>query len=354
MKVTQLNIQYFRAFKEKKLSFGTLTLLVGGNGAGKTSIIEGLYLLSHGESFRAGKIEEMVAFNEPLARVKAVITDNQAKDELEVTLTRGLVQGKRTPKRLFAVNGAGKRRQNFIGRFLTVVFQPEDMRLIEGSPQRRRGFVDSVLSLTSVEYVRSLHVYDQALKRYNRLIDQVRDRKQPASVLTYWEMLMVKHGEILQNQRQEFFEFLHHTQAPFSFDIRYQISLISAAAIESHRERAIAAGHALIGPHKDDFAVLFPGEIMENRELSAYGSRGQQRLGVLWLKVGELQFLEQKRGLQPLLLLDDIFSELDQELESMVLKLVDQYQTVMTTANRETEQFLRKKLKNLSVIEMEK
>lgn len=354
MRVAKIFLQHFRAFSQLEVELGKLTLLAGGNGSGKTSVVEALYLLSHGESFRAGKIDEMIAFDEPLARVGARLVDDadDKVDVLEITLTRGEVGGARAQKRLYSINGAGKRRQNFIGQFLAVVFQPEDMRLIEGSPGRRRAFVDSVLSLTSIDYARSLHVYDQALRRYNRLIDQVRDNKQPASVLKYWELLMVKHGEALQTFRQEFFTFLRDTKAPFSFDVRYHVSPISEGAIESHRERAIAAGHALVGPHKDDFSVLFPGEELENRELSAYGSRGQQRLGVLWLKLGELQFLEQKKSQQPLLLLDDIFSELDKNLEGMVLKLVGTYQTVMTTANKDTQRFLEKKLKNLSVVEM--
>lgn len=354
MKVVKIFLQHFRAFSQLEVALGELTLLVGGNGAGKTSVVEALYLLSHGDSFRAGKIDEMIAFDEPLSRVGArLVDDGDGKAEvLELTLTRGLVGGARAQKRLYSVNGAAKRKQNFIGQFLAVVFQPEDMRLIEGSPGRRRSFIDSVLSLTSIDYARSLHVYDQALRRYNRLIDQVRDNKQPHSVLTYWEMLMVKHGEALQADRQEFFTFLRKTKAPFSFDVRYRQSPISQSAVDSHRDRAIAAGHALVGPHKDDFEVLFPGEGLENRELSAYGSRGQQRLGVLWLKLGELQFLEEKKGQQPLLLLDDIFSELDKELEGMVLKLVGKYQTVMTTANKDTQQFLEQKLKNLSVVKM--
>jgi DNA replication and repair protein RecF len=352
MKITHIYFEQFRSFPRLEVKLGESTLLVGGNGAGKTSVVEGLHLLSHGESFRAEKIDEMIAFGQPLARVGARLVDESAADMLEMTLTRGLVQGRRAQKRLYALNGARKKKLGFVGKFFAVVFQPEDMRLVEGSPGRRRRFIDSVLSLTSADYARSLHTYEQALKRYNRLIDQVRDRKQPVSVLKYWELLLVKHGELLQRQREEFFAFIRQAESPFAFDVRYLISPISERSLDSHRDRAIAAGHALVGPHKDDFEVLFPGEKLENRELSAYGSRGQQRLGVLWLKLGELQFLEQKKEQQPLLLLDDIFSELDEQLEGKVLELVGQYQTVMTTANKDTQQFLEKRIKNLSVVKI--
>ena len=209
-----------------------------------------------------------------------------------------------------------------------------------------------MLKLTEPTYFQSLRTYEQALKRGNKFLELVREGKQPRSVLTYWELLMVKHGQLIQKKRQEFFNFLHATGGPFSFDVRYLLSEISDAAIGSHRDRAIAAGHMLTGPHKDDFSVFFTEENLENRELSAYGSRGQQRLGVLWLKMGELQFLEQKRNQQPLLLLDDIFSELDEHSEGIVLELIGKYQTVLTTANADTKKFLEKKLKNLSIVRM--
>lgn len=352
MKIAHIFFQNFRIFSKYEAKLSDVTLLVGGNGSGKTSLIEGMYLLSHGESFRAEKIDEMIAFGHQLSRVTARLVDENDADMLEMTLTRGLVQGRRSQKRLYAINGARKRSQNFIGKFLAVVFQPEDMRLIEGSPSRRRKFVDSVIKLTEPTYFQSLRTYEQALKRGNKFLEQVREGKQPRSVLTYWEMLMVKHGQILQKKRQEFFTFLHTTGGPFAFDVRYLISEISPGLIDSHRERAIAAGHMLVGPHKDDFSVFFTEESLENKDLAAYGSRGQQRLGVLWLKMGELQFLEQKRNQQPLLLLDDIFSELDEHSEGMVLELIGKYQTVLTTANAETKKFLEKKLKNLAVVRM--
>ncbi|MFH2118387.1 MAG: DNA replication and repair protein RecF [Candidatus Paceibacterota bacterium] len=359
MKVAKIFFQHFRLFTQQEVNLNDVTLLSGDNGVGKTSIIEGLYLLSHGESFRADKIDEMVAFDQELARVGITLIEEDKtlkkpkKDILEVTLTRGLVQGARTRKRLFSINGVGKSQKNFVGEFQAIVFQPEDMRLVEGSPGRRRSFIDEVLKLTNQEYVYSLHTYEQALKRLNKFLEQVREGEQPRSVLKYWEMLLIKHGEILQTLRADFFEFLRRLDSPFDFNVRYLISEISEKALESRQERAIAAGHVLVGPHKDDFEILFTGEKLDNRELSVYGSRGQQRLGVLWLKFGELKFLEKKREQKPLLLLDDIFSELDEDSENLVLELIDKYQTVITTANENTREFLKKKFKNLTVIELE-
>lgn len=343
MKVASLSLQHFRLFDQLEIALGDTTLLAGKNGSGKTSVIEGLYLLSHGRSFRAETIDEAVAFDQELARVRCHLVDQGADvtagDVLEVILTRGMVQGARSRKRLFSLNGVAKSQKKFVGQFLSVVFQPEDMRLVEGSPARRRKFLDAVLQVTHPQYEQSLRTYDQALRRLNRFLEQVREGEQPRSVLKYWEMLLVKHGGIVQQQRQDFLAFLREGDSPFQFDVRYLRSEISEEALETRRERAIAAGHVLVGPHKDDFAVLFAGEGLENRELSVYGSRGQQRLGVLWLKLGELKFLEAAKDQKPLLLLDDIFSELDAASEKLVLKLVGEYQTVITTANNDTRDF---------------
>src|SRR3972149_5705466 len=112
MKVANIFLQHFRIFSQQDVKLSDLTLLFGGNGSGKTSLIEGLYLLSHGESFRAEKIDEMIAFDQSLARVAARLIDDQNTDLLEVTLTRGMVQGKRAQKRLYAINGAKKLRKN--------------------------------------------------------------------------------------------------------------------------------------------------------------------------------------------------------------------------------------------------
>lgn len=356
MKVSKIFFQHFRLFRQREVELNTVTLLSGDNGTGKTSVIEGLYLLSRGESFRAQRIDEMIAFEQELARVgcRLVESDKDEKaDVLEVTLTRGMVQGARTRKRLFSLNGAGKSQKKFVGQFYAVVFQPEDMRLVEGSPARRRRFVDAVLEASDPQYGQSLRTYEQALQRLNRFLEQVREGEQPRSVLKYWEMLLVKHGQIVQQKRHEFFEFLRTMESPFDFDIRYIFSEVSDKALATRQERAIAAGHVLVGPHKDDFEILFAGKKLDNRELSLYGSRGQQRLGVLWLKLGELRFIEAVKKQKPLLLLDDIFSELDEKAEELVLELVGQYQTVMTTANDNTQHLLEKKLKNVSLITMD-
>lgn len=353
MRIEKIALQNFRIFKNDVFEFAKTTLIVGKNGTGKTSIMEGIALISTGESFRAGKVEEMVRLGVELGRVKGkvvvgsesgLIDDKNGEEfQLEVMVNRGEVQGKRTQRRLYSVNDVRRRKKDFAGKFQTVVFRPEDLRLVEGSPGRRRNFLDTALSGVDSEYGVALHTYEQALKRRNKLLWAVREGEQQHQVLSYWNMLVVKHGRVLQEKRAEFLRFLQTVDFPFVFHVIYEPSEISEERLGKYEGREIAAGHTLIGPHKDDFKLVFSvgheglgmesGGGGERVDLAAYGSRGQQRLGVLWLKLGEMAYVRERKTEQPVLLLDDIMSELDDKSREMVLGLIGKQQIIMTTAD---------------------
>lgn len=314
------------------------TLIVGQNAQGKTSIIEAVNLLATGNSFRADRVEEMITFDQELARVKGLVELEDDTTELEIMLTRGLVQGKKTALRLYSVNQVRRRKKDFTSNFTTVVFRPEDMRLVEGSPSRRRGYLDAPLSLVDQEYDRALTAYEKTLQRRNKLLISIREGEQSAQALTFWNMSLVKHGEYVHRQRQAFLNFCSTVEFPMSFSVVYDSSPISLDRIEEYQGREIASGHTLIGPHKDDLSVEFQVksplagvDTTQPLPVATYGSRGQQRLAVLWLKMCEFEFLKQKTGQVPLLLLDDILSELDNESRDKVLSLLHFGQSIITT-----------------------
>lgn len=378
MPLQGLMLQSFRCHKQLVLQFAPgVTVIVGNNAAGKTSIIEALALLSTGESFRAEQDDDMVQFGQELGRIKtkisgekkldekeeweqSLIDDEEAaagktsfEDELEVILTRGFLQGKAVQKKHFVLNGARKRKKDFIGHFTTVVFRPEDMRLIEGSPSRRRQFIDTILSVTHHEYAEALSTYENALKRRNRLLDEVQTGRSSRTVLNYWTLLILKHGQKVQEFRKNFFQEFQTGDFPLVFQIEYLPSIMSEERMEFYAEKEIAAGHTLIGPHKDDFLVNFLSSGSPDMiNISQFGSRGQQRLAVLWLKINELQYLEHKHGQRPVLLLDDIFSELDHEHRSQVEVLLMQGQAVITTTEPQAVADLQQQIPNLQVITM--
>ncbi len=177
-------------------------------------------------------------------------------------------------------------------------------------------------------------------------------------------MSLVKHGEKLQKKRRKLIDFINsRVEAPFEMRINYQPSLISRQRIDSHRSAAIGAGFTLIGPHKDDFEVELnltqpdskPDSAEESyRSLDAYGSRGQKRMGVLWLKKAELIYLKAQTKQQPVLLLDDILSELDQHNRALVLDLIDGEQTIITTASSDLIEEIKIKFGKLEVVDLEK
>lgn len=362
MYLKSLILENFRLFTSKKIVFEQkIVVLLGKNGLGKTAILEAIILGSAGKSFRANKVEEMVKFEAEYGKVvlnlssnfdfKFVSGSNLSSDhnasldladldsvKLELMLSAGLVQGKKTAKQLYRVNDLKRSKRKFLGNFYSVIFRPEDMRLVEGSPGRRRNFLDEVLEQTDIDYARSLATYEQALKRINRLLLKIREGEADERVLTYWHMTMLKHGQLLQKKRQDFFEFSKGVEFPVKFLGEYQPSVISQMRLEQYLPRAIASGHSLIGPQKDDFIVRFAK--LDNRDVAIYGSRGQQRLAVLWLKICALHFLQNHTQTLPILLLDDIFSELDETSRSLLLSLFSKHQVIITSADETVTKIL--------------
>jgi len=309
------------------------TLIVGKNGSGKSTILESVHLLSTGSSDRAEKIAELIQFDQEVGRIRAEVVDGSETDRpivIEALLTPGVVGGRRTQSRLWSVNGVRRTQAKVKEYIRSVLFRPEDMRLVEGSPGRRRNYLNSPLNQVQTEYARSLKSYEQFLLRRNKLLTAVREGEQPRSVLHYWTEGILKHGQVLQDHRQKYIEEINRYDLPISYRALYLPSLLNESRLQEYTEREIAAGHTLIGPHKDDLDVEMTTSSPPVSVLT-YGSRGQQRLAVLWLKMAELEFITQQTDESPILLLDDIFSELDLESQQIVLALLSKQQTILTT-----------------------
>ncbi|KKU09869.1 MAG: replication and repair protein RecF protein [Candidatus Woesebacteria bacterium GW2011_GWB1_45_5] len=327
--IKSLKLTDFRNFRKKNLEFSDgVTVIVGPNASGKTNILEGLFLLSMGKSFKAKVEAEMINYDEALARVKG--------DGLEIMITRG---ENGWPRKKMLVNGVSKRLIDFAGNFKTVLFGPWDMDLVTESPSLRRKFLDTVLSQVDREYRRSILSYEKGLRQRNRLLFRIREEGLSRSQLVFWNQLLIKNGDYISGKREELIEFVN-AQAGLNdekFRLDYDKSAISEGRLEQYSEEEVAAATTLVGPHRDDFIFY-----EKKRDLASYGSRGEQRMAVLWLKLAELAFVEEKTGERPTLLLDDIFSELDHEHRDVVMKLAEKQQTIITTAD---EHFLGKKMK---------
>ena len=327
--IKAIKLTDFRNFKAKTLKFSDgITTIVGPNATGKTNILESLFLLSTAKSFKARMEAEMLRYEQELARV----TGESNSLSLEVIITKG---ANGWPKKRMMVNGVPKRTIDFAGNFKTVLFGPWDMDLVTESPSIRRKFLDNVLSQVDREYRRSILSYEKGLRQRNRLLFRIREEGVPRSQLLFWNQLLIKNGDYISQKREEFIQYVNSNNSPVKnhYLLEYDKSVISEGRLEQYKDEEIAAATTLVGPHRDDF-IFFEGK----RNLAAYGSRGQQRMGVLWLKMAELNFIETKTEVRPTLLLDDIFSELDHEHRGVVMELSKKQQTIITTAD---EHFLK-------------
>ena len=336
VKLHKLRLQNFRNYALKEWEFSEGTLVVGENGEGKSNLLEGIVLLARGTSFRAGRIEEMVKWDGEVARVKARVTTENTVD-LEIVLTRGEVGGEKAPKTRYLVNRVTRRRMDFAGKLVVVLFRPEDLLLVEGSPGERRDWLDEVLSGVDREYLRSLLAYEKALRRRNKILDLIREGEVGRTQLAFWDGLLVKHGTELTNKRRDLVEAVNQywQKAGNNLSLEYDASGISEARLAQYKNEEVAAGYTLVGPHKDELIFKSSTSSTSSRSstsnnLATYGSRGEQRMAVLWLKMAELQFVESRLGERPVLLLDDIFSELDEVHRRMVVGLTQKQQTIMT------------------------
>lgn len=340
--ISYIQLTDFRNFEAKKLAFSSgVTVVVGPNAAGKTNILESIGLLSTGKSFRARIEEEMVRHGREVARVKGGVVSGGEKFVLEAVLTRGEItvgespdKVEKVPRKRLLVNNLAKRLIDFSGLFKVVLFGPWDMDLVTQSPSLRRKFLDTVLSLVDREYRRAILSYEKGLRQRNKLLYRIREEGLSRGQLLFWDKLLIKNGDYITQKREEFIEFANKTEAlnETVISLDYDRSIISEGRLEQYAQEEIAAATTLVGPHRDDF-VFKIGKENRVRELSPFGSRGEQRMGVLWLKLAELAFVETKTGEKPTLLLDDIFSELDHAHRDVVIKMAKDKQTIITTAD---------------------
>jgi DNA replication and repair protein RecF len=349
-------LQNFRNYQKAEFNFGETTLIIGPNTSGKSNLIEAIYLLSTGKSFRTDKDTQMLTFREDVGRVKGIVTipsvNSGQLEELEVVITNGQVNGKSQYKK-FLVNGTGKRRVDFAGHLSTVLFSPQDLEIIIESPSLRRNFLDEVLEQVNREYRAANLAFVKALRQRNALLELARETgRRNEKQFDYWDNLVIGNGNIISAKREEFINFLNASaKGIFDFVAEYDKSTISAQRLLQYREEEVAAGVTLVGPHRDDFSVsMFNNSKNTTHDVKFFGSRGQQRLAILQLKILELLFIEKILGERPILLLDDIFSELDEDHILLILEEIGKQQTIITTTHKE---FIPKKLlKSMRIVNL--
>lgn len=345
MFLKHLSLQNFRNYSKKDFNFSqNATLIVGPNTSGKSNLIEAIFFIASGHSFRIDRDEQLVKFEENIARIKA----RAEEKDLEVIIAKGGAGENLRSFKKYLVNGVSKRRMDFIGNFFAVIFAPNDLEVIVGSPGMRRNFMDNILTQTDRDYRLAMGFYEKGLRIRNALLHKVRETgKKLQKEFEYWDNLLITQGQKITKKREYFIEYLTVSKKDIlNFKIIYDKSIISEERLSQYEDAEVVCGITLIGPHRDDFMVY----LIDDYDIRFFGSRGQQRLAILQLKILELNFIEKATQSRPLLLLDDIFSELDKEHINLVLDMIGNKQTIMTTTHKE---FIPKRLrKNINVIKL--
>jgi len=349
MILKQIHLQNFRNYHSQEFKFGnSVNLIFGPNTVGKTNLLEAIFLLASRKSFRARIEEEMISYQKEIARIKGRVGIDGQEMVLEVILTRGELNGTKVAKKKYLVNGVSRRMMDFLENFRVVYFGPQDLEIVVDSPSIRRDWLDLVLEQADRDYRRASLSYKKGLRQRNRLLEQIRDEGKSHSTLFFWDKLLIENGGIITQKRQEFIDFINKQPERFGkMGIYYDKSIISPQRLEKYAEEEIVAGATLVGPHRDDFEAMIDG-----KSLHAYGSRGEQRTAVFSLKLAELEFMAQKIGKRPVLLLDDIFSELDHARRERLLEVIPKQQTIITTTDIHLVK--RNYLEKMKVIELKK
>ena len=392
--LVHLSLTHFRNYRHLELDFpNRLALLRGDNAQGKTNLLEAIYLLSTSKPIRAQLEREVVdwgADEEPIPYCRLAaqvltgdVDQNQTSQnrpvEIEVLYTPRQ-DGVNFTKQV-KINGVSKRSMDLVGVLRSVLFLPEDVELIAGAPSERRRYLDIALCQIDPGYCRALSAYQKVLSQRNSLLKSLRDQEVPAPSasanrqLEYWDATLAQHGSLVLARRQNYVTELNAlarrrhdelTGGRETLRLEYlpsfnlgptdddafrrwkagestlpqpgldefvaepaQIAEKFLQKITHRRSRELAAGVTLYGPHRDDLRLF-----ADDRDLRAYGSRGQQRSAAVALKLAEMYVMTEATGTAPLLLLDDVMSELDAKRRGTLLAALNGVnQAILTTTD---------------------
>ncbi len=372
MYLSRLALTNFRNYAHLELDLAPgVTLIHGGNACGKTSLLEAIFYLATARSPHVGAERELLRWGAsaeaiPFARVETlVIKRNDTHTQLEIVLVQpeekknGDDERKpngRVSKRI-KVNGVGKRAIDLLGELNAVLFLPEDLDLVFGSPSDRRRYLDTTLSQIDSRYGRALSKYNQIVEQRNGLLREFRDRSYNPSELAIWDRQLIEEGSYIVARRAEAIDrynpivaeiHLRLTDQREQLRLVYQPSVVLEAdrssteiarrfaqQLATLRPRELGSATTLVGPHRDDIRFL----ITRNHDAvpmdaTTYASRGQGRTVALSLKLGEVELMRAETGEDPVLLLDDVMSELDSVRRDALAQLViDSPQAFITTTD---------------------
>jgi DNA replication and repair protein RecF len=359
MWIRHLSLTNYRNYRKQELELPRgAVLILGDNAQGKSNLLEAAFLLATARAERAATEGELVCWDaldepEPVARAAALIERSDGPFELEVIIV-ARPKGKRvermTASKRLRVNGVPKRQVDMVGQLTAVLFTTEDMELVSGAPAGRRRYLDVMLTQLDVAYARASQAYTKVVTQRNALLKRIQDGDAQQDELDFWDDEVAREGAIITEQRAGAVAALATNARDAhrrlsgggeQLDLAYEPRLdawkakMSRSKIEDAlrdaldfgRGRDIGAGLTLTGPHRDDVSIMLDGIAA-----ASFASRGQQRTAALALRLAEGQLMSERKGELPVVLLDDVLSELDEGRRNAVLESLGAWDQLLITS----------------------
>ena len=335
MNIESLELSNYRNYKNLYMDYSPKTnLLFGNNAQGKTNILEAIYMCAAGRSHRGSKDKEEIKFGEDEAHIKININKNNINYRIDIHLKKNRPKG-------IAINGIPiKKTSELLGIFNVVFFSPEDLSIIKNGPSERRRFLDMELCQLNSLYVHSLICYNKILIQRNKLLKEFNFIKESKETLDILDIQLIKYGKEIIRYREVFIDELKNIIKKISKDISGEYININyeknieidkyEEKLKNKRNEELKLKMTLIGPHRDDISFCIDGV-----DIRRFGSQGQQRTAALSLKLSEIELVKEKVKDTPVLLLDDVLSELDKKRQSKLLEYIGDIQTVITCTGLE-------------------
>lgn len=337
MIIESIELKNYRNYDELHMDFTSGTnILYGDNAQGKTNILEAVYVCCTTKSHRGSKDREMIHFDRDESHIKLNIRKHDVPYRIDMHLKKNKTKG-------VAVNGIPiKRASELFGIVNVVFFSPEDLNLIKNGPSERRRFIDLELCQLNRLYVHSLVSYNRALQQRNKLLKELFFKPEYEDTLDVWDMQLVQYGKELITYRQDFIKQLNEVIEKIHFQLSGQKEHIKIfydpnveidnfeRDMERSRNSDKKQKTTLVGPHRDDI-----GFYINNIDIRKFGSQGQQRTAALSLKLAEIELVKKLVRDYPILLLDDVLSELDGNRQNHLLAAINDIQTMITCTGLE-------------------
>ncbi|MFQ7472576.1 MAG: DNA replication/repair protein RecF [Anaerovoracaceae bacterium] len=342
MYIKEIELKDFRNYEELKASFSEkVNIFLGNNAQGKTNLLESIYLNAMAKSFKSIKDRELIRFGEEFCRIKTKSFSDGEEQDTEIVISRD-------GKKVIKIDGVkADKSSQLLERIFIIIFSPEDLKIVKDEPEKRRKFIDRELCLIKPGYYNDLSNYKRVLKQRNIYL---KEEKIESSILDIWDYELAKYGSIIISRRKEFIEKIYDISRDIhdkisggleNISLKYETNMefpdsYSSSEMENHfydilrdsRSIDIKNRNTGIGPHKDDIKISADGI-----DLRKFGSQGQQRTAALSLKLSEIKLIEEETGEKPILLLDDVLSELDNERQSYLINSLGENQMFITTAD---------------------